>query len=238
MMSIAEIPGLRIWQFPVRTQRGVGNKIVMGYHYAAGADPAEGNPNSDDSACSVMCYETGEQVATFATKSEPAVFARYLHVVALWYNNAHIMVERNNHGHAVLLWLRDNSNMVVMCGDDGKPGWMTSEKSKSLLFDKTTMMVRDKELKIYDEGTLSQLADIEIATLRAPLGLKDDKAIAFVLSAIGILRLGREAEGEQYATPQANESIEAEGEAARRAVGEARRLNAEQRLIQQYGCPE
>jgi hypothetical protein len=33
------------------------------------------------------------------------------------------MVERNNHGHAVLLWLLDHArDLVRLCGEDKRPG--------------------------------------------------------------------------------------------------------------------
>jgi len=48
---------------------------VPGRKYVIGADPAEGNPTSDDSAATVLDVETGEEVATLAGKFELALFA-------------------------------------------------------------------------------------------------------------------------------------------------------------------
>jgi hypothetical protein len=47
----------------------------------------------------VLDVETGEEVATLAGKFELALFAHYLNAVAMWYNQAAVMCERNNHGH-------------------------------------------------------------------------------------------------------------------------------------------
>ena len=51
---------------------------MPGRHYVIGADPAEGNPNSDDSAGNVLDADTWEEVAVFAGKWEPRVFGRFI----------------------------------------------------------------------------------------------------------------------------------------------------------------
>jgi hypothetical protein len=52
----------------------------------------------------------------------------HVDVVGRWYNHAAVLVERNNHGHAVLLWLRDYSGLNRLGGQDGNPGWQTTTK--------------------------------------------------------------------------------------------------------------
>jgi hypothetical protein len=154
---------------------------LFGRRYVVGADPAEGNPTSDDSALTVLDLDTGEEVASLAGRFEPATFAAQIAVVAGWYNRAPVLVERNNHGHAVLLWLRDNPAIVRLWGDDGKAGWCTNSKSKALLYDAAGQALRDGEAVIHAVETFSQLASIEGSTLRAPEGEHDDRAVAFVL---------------------------------------------------------
>jgi hypothetical protein len=61
-------------------------------------------------------------VLSLAGRFEPATFAAHVDVVGRWYNSAALLCERNNHGHAVLLWLGDNSKLLLLCGNDGKPG--------------------------------------------------------------------------------------------------------------------
>jgi hypothetical protein len=39
------------------------------------------------------------------------VLASHADALGQWYNRAALMVERNNHGHAVLLWLQANSTL-------------------------------------------------------------------------------------------------------------------------------
>ena len=169
------IPGLQVFVTPQRGRR-----------YVIGGDPAEGNPTSDDSALEVLDAATGEEVARLAGKFQPAVFGAHLDTIGRWYNNADIMVERNNHGHAVLLWLRDNSRLKRLTGHDGNIGWLDNTKGKSLLYDACADAFREKETVLHSFETQVQLQSIEGATLRAPDGQHDDKADAYALAIVGI----------------------------------------------------
>ncbi|HEY7154733.1 MAG TPA: hypothetical protein VH575_12295 [Gemmataceae bacterium] len=174
------LPGLTVYAVP-----------VVGRRYVVGADPAEGNPTSDESALEVLDVDSGEEVASLAGRFEPATFAAHVDAVGRWYNHARVLVERNNHGHAVLLWLHENSRLLQLCGDDGKPGWNTTTKSKAALYAEAGEALRDEEAIIHGLETFSQLASVEGATLRAPDGQPDDRAVAFVLALAGRAKLLR-----------------------------------------------
>src|SRR5262249_56048600 len=92
------IPNLEVYVLPQPDHR-----------YVIGADPAEGNPTSDDSALTVLDRDSGEEVASLAGKLQPSVLAAHIDTIGQWYNNAAVLVERNNHGHAGLLWLGEPS---------------------------------------------------------------------------------------------------------------------------------
>ncbi len=159
-----------------------------GRQYILGADPAAGNPTSDDSAVEVMDKETGEEVATLAGKFEPATFGAHIDAVGMWYNRAAVMLEVNNHGHAVMLWLKANSSLPIMEGPDGKPGWTTTAKSKAILYATAGECFRDGEVLLHDLSVLTQLASIEGSTLKAPEGQHDDRAIACCLCVAGVVK--------------------------------------------------
>ncbi len=115
--------------------------------YVIGADPAEGNPQSDESAACVLDAITGDQVAVWAGRFEPATFAAGLAALAEWYGRqgaaVGVLVERNNHGHAVLLALREAGAGGVLRGLDGQPGWLTTAKNKALAVDAAADLLRD-----------------------------------------------------------------------------------------------
>jgi len=166
------IPGLVVY---VRPQPGRA--------YVIGADPAEGNPISDDSALAVLDVVSGEEVATLAGKFEPTVFAGYIAQLAEWYNGAAILCERNNHGHAVLAGL-DTLGLSgsLLGGHDGKTGWMSSTLGKVKMYDACADQVKNCEVVIHSPATFDQLASIDGSTLRAPEGQNDDRADAFALA--------------------------------------------------------
>ncbi|HUW08199.1 MAG TPA: hypothetical protein VM537_00640 [Anaerolineae bacterium] len=159
-----------------------------GQHYAVGVDPAEGNPTSDDSAIEVVYRDTGEEACALASKFEPGTTAFHAHRLAQWYNNAPIMVERNNHGHAVLLWLKDNSPLRVLRGEDHKPGWLDNTRGKALLYDNGAELFRDGRTVVHSEMTYLQIASIEGSTLHAPEGEYDDRATAMMLALLACRR--------------------------------------------------
>lgn len=172
--SAPAIPGLVVFKAPVPARR-----------YVLGADPAEGNPTSDDSALDVQDLLTGEEVAALAGKLQPAQLAAYADQLGRYFNGADLMVERNNHGHAVILWLLANSRLRVLAGYDNRPGWLSSQLGKTLLYDACAEAFRDKDTLVHSFPAYLQLASIEGATLRAPEGQFDDRADAYALANLG-----------------------------------------------------
>jgi hypothetical protein len=159
---------------------------IPGRRYIVGADPAESNPTSEASALEVLDVDSGEEVASLAGRFEPATFAAHVATIARYYYGAAVMVERNNHGHAVLLWLLDHArDLVRLCGEDKRPGWNTTTKSKAMLYDRAGEALRDRTTVIHSPDTFAQLASIEGSTDRAPEGQPDDRAMAFVLALTG-----------------------------------------------------
>jgi len=172
--SAPSLPGLHIYRVPERE--------VM---YVIGGDPAEGNPTSDDSAMTVMNVLTGEEVASLAGKLEPSTFADYVNQVGIYYNYASAMIERNNHGHAVIQWMGLNSKLRLLPGHDQKPGWLSNKLGKVLMYNQGADMFRDETTILHSEDTYVQLVGIEGSTLLAPKGDRDDLADSYVVANAG-----------------------------------------------------
>lgn len=168
------IPGLEVYRQPVKERL-----------YAVGVDPAEGNPTSDDSALTVLDVATGEEVAAISGKLQPSVIAEYADQIGRYYNRAGLMVERNNHGHAVLLWLEEHSMLRRLNGHDERPGWLSSRLGKTLLYNDLADCFRDEDTELHSFDTYTQLASIEGSTLRAPVGEHDDRADSYALAHAG-----------------------------------------------------
>lgn len=166
------LPGLTVYRMP-----------IPGHSYVVGGDPAEGNPTSDDSAATVMDADSGEEVAALVGKLQPATFASQVAQISRYFYGASALIERNNHGHAVILWLSDNASDVALIeGHDGKPGWLSNSKGKALLYDELSEDTHDRIGDIHSFETYLQLASIEGSSLRAPEGEMDDRADSYALA--------------------------------------------------------
>jgi hypothetical protein len=152
-----------------------------GESYVAGADPAEGNPNSDESVVTVIHAESGEQIALAAGRMTPERFAAACATLCAFYNEAPLLVERNNHGHSVLAWLHEHGTNLLR-GSDGKPGWLTTALSKTRLYDEAARQLAAGEITLHDAATASQRARVDAETSRAPEGEHDDRATAMALA--------------------------------------------------------
>lgn len=165
------IPGLVIYRLP-----------EPGKLYVQGVDTAEGNPTSDDSSIHLLDKDTGEEVAKLSGKLQPAITAAHADTIGRYYNDAPVLVERNNHGHAVLLWLKDNSKLKRLKGPDGKDGWLDNSRGKTLLYDQSADSFRTKDTILHSFTTHTQLSSIEGSSLRAPDGEPDDEADSYSLA--------------------------------------------------------
>ncbi len=211
-MCYSELKPIRVKGSPALPNFDIYVAPKPGVRYIVGADPAEGNPNSDDSSATVVDVTTGEECATMAGKYEPAIFASYITQISTFYNHAPVMVERNNHGHSVIQWLEQNARRTrLLLGHDAdthksdkksrnkrkgaKAGWLSSKLGKTILYTICTEHFRDSanmdepelgSVKIvHNMKTFEQLCSIEAATLSAPSGFHDDRADSFALAQAG-----------------------------------------------------
>ena len=75
---------------------------VPGKQYLVAVDPAGGGSEGDYSAAEVLEMETGLQCAEFAGHVGGLELAQLVPSIAIEYNHAWLVVERNNHGSGVL----------------------------------------------------------------------------------------------------------------------------------------
>jgi len=154
---------------------------VRGRRYVIGIDTSEGNPTSDESSLTVGDLVSGEEVATLNGLFEPAVLASHAIEIAKWYNNAPCLPERNNHGHALILEMRNESNVKILNAPDGKMGWISTAKGNALLYSNCADTFRNKQTTMHSFETYSQLSSIEGSTLAAPKDAHDDRADSYAL---------------------------------------------------------
>ena len=166
---------------------------VDGASYVIGADPAEGLVEGDPSSAVVLRreYEAATPmrlVARLRGQWPPEVFAAKLAGLASRYRDAQVIVERNNHGHAVLLELRNLGTHAWRDhrrGADTQPGFLTTQASKVLVIDRLGQCLRERTVVVPCEATIGELAayqHLEDGSLGAPSGAHDDLVMALAFA--------------------------------------------------------
>lgn len=180
---------LEVWSFP-RSE-----------HYI-GADVAKGLVTGDASAGPVFDANYNLN-ALWHGRIDPDLFADQLELLGLWYREALIAVEENNHGLTVLSKLKQNyPNLYYRTthnklSDESKKelGWYTSEQTKKLAIDNLARLIREKRLGIksrkFVEECMTYVIEDDGKTNAQP-GSHDDIVMA---SAIILYVM------EQYAAP-------------------------------------
>lgn len=177
------IPGLRVYQLPKS-----GRSITIG------CDPAQGTPQSNDSALVGIDDDNGEEVFHIRGKINPRTIGRFSAAMCDWYRKppgarATVVIERNNHGHAVISWWRDNVethdfDASMWLDADGERGWVQTGAKKELMYHRAADKVGRKQCIIHSPDLYGQIASIEASTLEAPADtqLLDDSAVAWGLA--------------------------------------------------------
>lgn len=153
--SSATEPGtFEMWELP---QPGVA--------YAVIADVIEGldrDGKHDFAAVDVFRLDTWEQVAHLHLTIPAPTLGRLLTELGYWYNTATLIPERNNHGHATIGAIENET--AYPFGVDGlwrdkddKFGWLANERTKAIGDERLKRMLADGSIKVNCKGTLKEL---------------------------------------------------------------------------------
>ena len=170
----------------------------LGQRYTIGADVANGT-KGDYSVAQVLDAK-GQQVAVWRSNQvDPDFFASILNTLGRYYNQARIIIERNNHGllpatrlakdFAYPNMFTDVREDEVWDRDTPKLGFFTSAQSKPLIIDKVREALRKREINIVDEVTLKEMQNYTMTPdekMEAEVGCHDDcvMALAFAVHAL------------------------------------------------------
>jgi hypothetical protein len=172
-----------------------------GARYVIGCDPSEGDINSDYSAASVVKAWPPpiEQVALLHGKWTPDVFSEKIWRIGYAYNKAAIAVERNNHGHAVLLnlgngivrngALKYTPYPQLYVGPDKKLGWLTTGLSKSHMIEELDRAMRSGQLVVNCKKFIEEARSFNYlgaSKMGAPSGGHDDIVMSMAIAAVAI----------------------------------------------------
>jgi hypothetical protein len=155
-----------------------------GRRYIIGADVAEGLEHGDYDAAIVLDRATREEVCSLHGHWEPDEFADRLRIMAEAYG-APIVLERNNHGHAVLTAAKKGGFLgYFVHGLDDRRGWVTDKKTKPQSIDQLAQALRDGTMILHSQPLLDELQIYRIdddGKTSAPEGFHDDRVMALAI---------------------------------------------------------
>jgi hypothetical protein len=103
---------------------------LAGKQYLVAVDPAGGGSEGDYSAAEVLELETGLQCAEYAGHVGGLELAQRMMELAEKYNQAWLVVERNNHGSGILSLLESVCRYEKVYRQGGQAGWLTTSVSR------------------------------------------------------------------------------------------------------------
>jgi hypothetical protein len=180
--------------------------------YAVGGDVAEGLSTGDYS-CGIVLDEDYNLCAAWHGHIDPDLFGDEITKLAMYYNDAYLGVESNNHGHTTLRRIikREYWNIYYQksynkLNDEvtQKPGWATNKRTKPIMIDTLAEFIREKWLDIKWNTLISELftyARDDGGGTNAQTGCHDDALVALAIA----LQLLVENRGDNYAPEQSSD---------------------------------
>jgi len=170
---------------------------VPGRSYVGGGDTAEGISGGDYDAGAILDKETGEEVAVIHSRFGPRMFARQIAHSIHIYGDVLWGIERNNHGHAVLLALMEAEHVPqryiyhytsydeIARKNETRPGWSTDGKSRPIMLDDLADAILNGYVTIHDVIQLREcLTFVEKPSgkVEAQSGSNDDLVLALAIA--------------------------------------------------------
>ena len=165
--------GFQIWIYPEE-----------GMRYTVAADCSAGVDKGSFSAA-VVLDELWRVCATFQARLEPTAFASILRDIAVFYNWAGLVIERNAQGYAVLAELVEYPNIYYQRDYTtgritAKPGWWTSAQTKVFMITKFKEML--PEMEIWDIDLIRQARGYRYIKLEPKAQTFDDLLISCMIA--------------------------------------------------------
>ncbi|MGI4854495.1 MAG: hypothetical protein ACRYF4_10685 [Janthinobacterium lividum] len=171
--------GLQVWLPP-----------VSGRRYLVAADPAGGGSEGDFAAVQVIDRATGVQCAELQARLPPRDLARAAAELAREYNGALLVVERNNHGAAVLAYLEKElagsaAPVTLYEGADRMPGWLTDSASRPRMLGRLAVLLASQPELMASGRLLAECRSFvtdEHGRAGAATGMHDDLVMSMAIA--------------------------------------------------------
>ncbi len=153
--------------------------------YIVGADPAGGGADGDFSCAQVIERETGLQCAELHGHFPLRVFGQKLVEMANRFNQALLVVERNNHGHAVLVHVQNMGYANLYRTKNGEPGWLTTMATRPMMIENLESVLANKPESFHSKRFLNECRSFvrhADGSSSATAGTHDDCVIAMAIA--------------------------------------------------------
>lgn len=176
---------------PIKDKDGVKiyKEVSKTKNYVCGADVAEG-VRKDYSVGVIIEVESKQVVAKIRGQWKPTDFADKLFELCKMYSSPQkgypiLAVERNNHGHAVLLKLNEVLNYSALyVHTDDRLGWLTTSVTRPIMINAFIDSVEDGPLVVNDKEILTECLTLvdDDGKIVASEGKHDDCVIATAIA--------------------------------------------------------
>lgn len=156
-----------------------------GRDYVVGVDPAGGGTQGDYACAQVIDRALGLQCAELHGHLTPPELARAVAELAREYNGALVVVERNNHGYAVLVSLTRIERYKRVYEEDGKSGWLTNAATRPPMVENLVALVTTAPELFTSERLLAECRTFvrrKDGSPAAASGAHDDRVMAMAIA--------------------------------------------------------
>jgi hypothetical protein len=158
---------------------------LPGKRYVVAVDPAGGGSDGDYSAAQVVELESGLQCAEFAGHVGGQELAELIANLAADYNNAWLVVERNNHGSGVLALVEAVCHYQRIYRQGGQAGWLTNSVSRPAVLGRLDAALVEKPECFQSRALLAECRSfvrLPDGSSGARAGTHDDRVMAMAIA--------------------------------------------------------
>jgi len=157
---------------------------LKGKEYLVAVDPAGGGSEGDYSAAQVLEMETGLQCAEFAGHVGGLELVRLVTKLAAEYNQAWLVVERNNHGSGVLALAETVCKYAPIYRQAGQTGWLTTSLSRPAMLGQLGAGLVEQPERFQSRKLLGECRSfvrLPNGSTGAQAGMHDDRVMAMAI---------------------------------------------------------
>lgn len=202
---------------------------VNGRDYLLAVDTAGGGADGDYSVVQVLEWETGLQCAELRRHMGVRELAKMAAQLGREYSGGMIVVERNNHGAAVLAYLESEERYSRLYEQAGMPGWLTTAANKPRMISQLGGLLAEEPWLFSSRRLLTEcrtFVTLAGGRMGAPAGAHDDCVMAMAIGQAVRAELQEKRDGRAVRMADLSSILERRGATGGRSGGAGDWANA------------